>query len=132
MKFFNIGFLLAGLANIGGILIFSKFFTNTAMAEASPVVMSNFGQLMIIVWGFAYISVMNSYNSVPWLSLLFAVEKIIYVITWIVWFQNNDLTLLYAKDLFAGIFYTVYGLNDFISMLFFGWTFWFTRSNPNV
>lgn len=127
MNIFRIGFLLAGIANIGGILFFSKFFTNTAMVEASPMVMSNFGQLMIIVWGFAYISVMNSYSSVPWLSLLFTVEKLIYVITWVVWFQNNDLTLIYAKDLFAGMFYTVYGLNDFLSMLFFAWTFWVIR-----
>ncbi len=128
MNIFRIGFLLAGVANVGGILIFSKLFTNTAMTEASPMVMSSFGQLMIIVWGFAYISVMNSYESVPWLSLLFTIEKLIYVITWIIWFQNNDLTLLYTKDFFAGMFYTVYGLNDFISMLFFGWTFWVTRN----
>ncbi len=127
MNFFKIGFILAGLANIGGILLFSKLFTNTAMVEASPTVMSSFGQLMIIVWGFAYISVANSFESVPWLSLLFTIEKLIYVITWIVWFQANDLTLLYTKDLFAGIFYTVYGLNDFLSMLFFGWTFWVTK-----
>lgn len=127
MNIFRIGFLLAGVANVGGILFFSKLFTNTAMAEASPMVMSSFGQLMIIVWGFAYISVMNSYESVPWLSLLFTIEKLIYVTTWVVWFQNNDLTLLYTKDFFAGMFYTVYGLNDFLSMLFFGWTFWVTR-----
>ncbi len=127
MNLFKIGFLLAGLANVFGILLFSKFFTNTAIAEASPLVMSNFGQLMIIVWGFAYISVMNSYESVPWLSLLFAVEKLIYVITWVIWISNNDLTFLYAKDLLAGMFYTVYGLNDFLSMLFFGWTFWLNR-----
>jgi len=127
MNLFKIGFLLAGVANVCGILLFSKFFTNTAIAEASPVVMSNFGQLMIIVWGFAYISVMNGYESVPWLSLLFTVEKLIYVITWVVWISNNDLTFLYAKDLLAGMFYTVYGLNDFLSMLFFGWTFWLTR-----
>ena len=127
MNIFRIGFLLAGVANVGGILFFSKLFTNTAMAEASPMVMSSFGQLMISVWGFAYISVMNSYESVPWLSLLFTLEKLIYVTTWVVWFQNNDLTLLYTKDFFAGMFYTVYGLNDFLSMLFFGWTFWVTR-----
>jgi hypothetical protein len=127
MNIFRIGFLLAGVANVGGILFFSKLFTNIAMAEASPVVMSSFGQLMIIVWGLAYISVMNSYESVPWLSLLFTFEKLIYVITWVIWFQHNDLTLLYTKDLFAGMFYTVYGLNDFLSMLFFGWTFWVTR-----
>ncbi len=127
MNFFRIGFFLAGAANVGGILFFSKLFTNTAMIQASPTVMSSFGQLMIIVWGFAYISVANSYESVPWLSFLFTIEKLIYVLTWVFWFQANDLTLLYTKDLFAGIFYTVYGLNDFLSMLFFGWTFWLTR-----
>jgi hypothetical protein len=127
MKFLKYGFIGAGLSNIVGVLLFSKFFSNEAMNAANPVVMSNFGLLMIIVWGFAYIAVANSYEATPWLSAVFTIEKLIYTLTWIFWFQQNDLTLLYTKDLFAGIFYTLYGLNDFLSMLIFGFAFWISR-----
>jgi hypothetical protein len=127
MNLFKIGFIVAGVANIGGVLLFSKLFSNQAMIDANPVVMSNFGLLMIIVWGFAYISVADSYEAVPGLSLLFTVEKLIYTLTWVFWIQSNDLAILYTKDFFAGMFYTVYGLNDFLSMLFFATTFWVTR-----
>jgi hypothetical protein len=127
MKFLKYGFIGAGLSNIVGVLLFSKFFSNEAMNAANPVVMSNFGLLMIVVWGFAYIAVANSYEATPWLSAVFTIEKLIYTLTWIFWFQQNDLTLLYTKDLFAGIFYTLYGLNDFLSMLIFGFAFWITR-----
>jgi hypothetical protein len=127
MKFLKYGFIGAGLSNIVGVLLFSKFFSNEAMNAANPVVMSNFGLLMIVVWGFAYIAVANSYEATPWLSAVFTIEKLIYTLTWIFWFQQNDLTLLYTKDLFAGIFYTLYGLNDFLSMLIFCFAFWITR-----
>ena len=127
MKFLKYGFIGAGLSNIVGVILFSKFFSNEAMNAANPVVMSNFGLLMIVVWGFAYIAVANSYEATPWLSAVFTIEKLIYTLTWIFWFQQNDLTLLYTKDLFAGIFYTLYGLNDFLSMLIFGFAFWITR-----
>ena len=127
MKFMKYGFIGAGLTNIVGVLLFSKFFSNETMNAANPIVMSNFGLLMIVVWGFAYIAVANSYEATPWLSAVFTIEKLIYTLTWIFWFQQNDLTLLYTKDLFAGIFYTLYGLNDFLSMLIFGFAFWITR-----
>ena len=40
---------------------------------------------------------------------------------------NNDLIALYAKDLFAGVFFSIYGLNDLVFMLFFAWLFFKTR-----
>ena len=48
------GFIAAGLMNIGSVLLFSRGFTNSAINTADPVVMSNFGLLMIVVWGLAY------------------------------------------------------------------------------
>ena len=45
------GFIAAGLVNIGGVLVFSRIFNNSAINTAGPVVMSNFGLLMIAVWG---------------------------------------------------------------------------------
>ena len=45
------GLIAAGLMNIVGVLVFSRAFTNLAINNADPVVMSNFGLLMIAVWG---------------------------------------------------------------------------------
>ncbi|GJM34893.1 MAG: hypothetical protein DHS20C18_38940 [Saprospiraceae bacterium] len=117
------GFLAAGIINIGGVLLFSRFFTNEILNQADPVVMSNFGLVMIIVWGLAYIAVAKSFDQVRWISAVFAVEKLVYVVVWGLWMSNNDLGALYSKDMFAGIFYTIYGLNDLLFMLFFMWIF---------
>jgi hypothetical protein len=49
------GLIAAAIMNIGGALIVSRAFTNAAINKADPVVMSNFGLLMIVVWGLAYL-----------------------------------------------------------------------------
>lgn len=124
------GFQAAGLMNIGGVLLFSRAFTNEAINTADPVVMSNFGLVMIVIWGLAYISVANQYKKVCWLSAVFCIEKLIYVVAWLLWMNGNytSISTLYSKDLFAGIFYSIYGINDFIFMLFFGWVFLKTKT----
>ena len=117
------GFIAAAIANIGGVLIFSKFFTNSVIAEFDPVVMSNFGLLMIVLWGFAYLSVSKHYSKVKWIVGVFAVEKFIYGFIWIKWMLNNDLSAVYSKDILAGAFFAVYGINDWIFFIFFSFVF---------
>lgn len=121
-KLISNGFILAALMNFS-VILFSRGFTNVAINQADPVVMSNFGLLMIIIWGLAYLSVSSSYASVKWLVAIFAVEKLIYGVVWLNWLVENDLGHVYANDVFAGIFYTIYGLNDFLFMAFFTWVF---------
>lgn len=120
--------LAAGFMNIFGVLIFSRLFTNTAINEADPVVMSNFGLLMIVVWGLAYIGAASIESAMSWLVATFAVEKLVYVAAWFIWQSTNSLTELYSKDLFAGVFFTIYGINDFGFMLFFSWVFYLHRN----
>ena len=117
------GFIAAGVMNIGGVLLFSRAFTNDAIAEADPVVMSNFGLLMIAVWGLAYLGAAMASTGIKWLAGAFAIEKLVYVVAWLLWLSNNNLMALYSKDLFAGIFFSIYGLNDLVFMLFFAWVF---------
>ena len=114
------GFITAGLMN-ATVLIFSKFFTNTIIPEFDPVVMSNFGLLMIFIWGLAYISVAKTYKHVKWLVAVFVVEKLIYGVVWINWLINNNISDVYEKDLLAGMFYSVYGFNDWMFCGFFLW-----------
>ncbi len=117
------GLIAAGLMNIGGVLVFSRLFTNQAINDADPVVMSNFGLVMIVVWGLAYLAAAAGGSHVKWLAGVFAVEKLVYVVAWVVWLSGNSLSQLYSTDAFAGIFYAIYGMNDLVFMVFFGWLF---------
>ena len=117
------GLIAAGMMNIGGVLLFSRGFTNAAINEADPVVMSNFGLLMICVWGLAYLAAATLGSNIRWLMAAFAVEKLVYVIAWISWMLGNSLAELFARDAFAGAFFSIYGLNDLVFMLFFSWVF---------
>ena len=117
------GLITAGLMNVGGVLLFSRAFTNTAINEADPVVMSNFGLLMIIVWGCAYVGAATIASSIRWLAGVFALEKLVYGVVWLRWLSDHSLAELYAKDAFAGVFFSIYGANDLVFMLFFLWVF---------
>ena len=117
------GFVLSGIMNIGGALIFSRFFTNKIIPEADPVVMSNFGLLMTIVWGLVFLSISQKYEQLNWLVGVFAIEKLIYGFNWINWISTNDLSAVYNKDQMAGIFYATYGVNDFLFFVFFLYVF---------
>ena len=117
------GFILSGIMNVGGTLIFSRFFTNETIPEADPVVMSNFGLLMIFVWGLVFLSIYQKYEQLNWLVGVFAIEKLIYGLHWINWISNNDLYDVYNKDQMAGIFYATYGVNDLLFFVFFLYVF---------
>jgi len=122
-KLIKKGFILAALMNFS-VLIFSRGFSNVAINEADPVVMSNFGLLMIIIWGLAYLATSAVNSKIKWLAGVFALEKLIYAVIWIKWHLANSIASLYATDAFAGIFYAIYGLNDLAFMLFFAYVFY--------
>jgi hypothetical protein len=113
------GFILSGLMNIFGVLVFSRFFSNTVIPEYDTQAMSNFGLLMIVVWGFVFISVSKTYYEVKWLIGVFAIEKLIYATHWMNWMLNNTLSEVFAKDKMAGIYYAIYGINDWLFFVFF-------------
>lgn len=117
------GFIFAGLSNILGVALCSEFFTNDVMMAAQPDVMGYFGLISIVLWGFAYIGVSKSYNQVRWLIGVFVIEKLAYVIAWVAFITSRSLSSIYEQDILAGVFYTIYGANDFIFMLFFGFVF---------
>ena len=122
-KIIRNGLIAAGLMNIMGALLFSRALTNTAIFEADPVVMSKFGLIMIMIWGLAYIGAATITSGIKWLAAAFAIEKLVYVVVWINWQLDNSLAQLYSKDMFAGVFFTIYGANDLLFLLFFVWVF---------
>jgi hypothetical protein len=116
------GFILAAFLNFS-VLLFSRGFTNSAINEADPIVMSNFGLLMIVMWGVAYLAAATVTSNIKWIAGAFALEKLIYVVAWVKWLLGNSLEKVYSADLFAGLFYSIYGVNDFLFMIFFAWVF---------
>jgi hypothetical protein len=85
--------------------------------------MSNFGLLMIVLWGFAYMSIAKNYQNLKWLVAVFAIEKFAYGFTWTKWLLNNNLSEVYEKDTMAGLFYSIYGVNDWLFFVFFMFVF---------
>lgn len=115
--------ILSGLINIGGVLILSRFFSNEVINETDPVVMSNFGLLMIVVWGLVFIAMAPKWEHLKWVIGAFSIEKFIYGFVWIKWIMNNSLTHVYEKDIMAGIFYSIYGINDWLFCFFYLFVF---------
>lgn len=122
-------FLLAGLSNILGVLICSKLFTNQTMMQAQPEVMGTFGLVGIILWGLAYIAVRNTFSHVRWLLAVFVIEKLAYVIAWLIFVFNHSIAVIYKSDFLAGLFYSIYGVNDFLFMLFFAYVFLMSKTH---
>ena len=112
------GFVIAGIMNITGPLIFSRFLTNEIIPQIDPDVMSNFGLVQIVVWGLIYIAMSKKYEQLKWLIGVFVIEKLIYSVNWTSWMLIS-LTSVYEKDTMAGVFYTIYGINDLFFFLFF-------------
>ena len=117
------GFVLAGLSNILGVLICSKGLTNDVMMGTQPGVMGLFGLIAIMLWGLGYIAVYQSYAHVRWLVAVFVIEKLAYVIAWGSFLTSQSLSAVYEQDVLAGVFYTIYGANDFMFMVFFAYVF---------
>jgi hypothetical protein len=120
-KFISYLFYLAGIINILGTLIFSKFFTNNNLTEIDPLVMSKFGLIMIMVWGLAFISIAKKFYENKFIIAVFSLEKLAYVIAWCLWYFNKNYSLesIFQKDFLAGTFYSLYGLNDLFFLLLF-------------
>ncbi len=122
------GFVLAGGANIGGVLLFTRGFTSSAISEAQPAVLSTFGLVAIILWGLAYLAVADARERPRWLVGVFALEKLAYVAAWFSWMRHggwDGLRALSERDWLAAIFMGIYGINDFAFFLFF-LAVWFT------
>lgn len=126
-KFITQGFIAAGLSNILGVLICSKAFSNDVMLATQPDVMGYFGLISVILWGCAYIAVSKIYDRARWLVGLFAIEKLAYVIVWLIFVSSHSLKDIFDQDTLAGLFFSIYGINDLIFMIFF--SFIFLRNN---
>lgn len=112
-------YILAGLYNLS-ILIFNGFFTNDLLTLADNETFSTTGMIGIILWGLAYMSIYKDFDKLPLLNLVFAIEKFYYGYRWLLWHtnQHNDIKKL---DMLTGLFFSIYGLGDFLFGIFFAY-----------
>ncbi|GAK84958.1 hypothetical protein JCM19238_2538 [Vibrio ponticus] len=78
-KAIKLGFIAAAAMNIGGVLVFSRGLSNQVINQFDPVVMSNFGLLMIMIWGLAYLGAATITSKLTWLAAAFAWKS------WFMW-----------------------------------------------
>ena len=117
------GFVLAGATNVFGMLVVSKLFTNSLLSATDPAVFSWLGQVAIVLWGLAYWAVAQAYRHVPYLVLVFCIEKMVYAVIWLLWLlqHGHSLTSIASESSMTAMFFAVYGAGDFAFGLFFGW-----------
>lgn len=115
------GFVLAGLVNIIGILTVTHGMTSTTLVTHDPAVFSQFGIIMIMVWGLAYIASARLAMTVIWLPAVFAIEKLAYTLNWVFWIGDNggQVSAITEQDFLGGFFLGGYGINDGLFCLFF-------------
>ena len=104
----------AALVNTVGVLVLSKGLSNSTLMETDPILFGPFGLCMLMVWGGCYYACSESAPYNPKIGLIFTLEKLVYFVLWIQWINGESppLAELYQRDLFAGLFYTIYGLID--------------------
>ena len=117
------GFVLAGAVNVFGMLAVSKLFPNSLLNSTDPAVFSWLGQVAVVLWGLAYWAVAQQYRHVPYLVIVFFIEKMVYTATWLLWLlqKGHSLTSIASESQMTAIFFAVYGAGDFAFALFFGW-----------
>ena len=122
-RMITIGFIIAGCVNFFGSLLVSAGFTNRLLASLDPVVFSNFGLVAIMLWGVAYIAVSRSYQFVPYVVIVFVLEKLVYTVVWVAWLfrSGHQLRSLFSEAPLTATFFSTYGLVDFSFGVFFAW-----------
>jgi len=120
-KVFRLGFIIAGLANIVGILLVTHGMTSDTLYAADPEVFSRFGILMIMLWGLAYIGTSRFATTAVLLPAAFAIEKLAYTINWVVWMSDNadSVAAIRQQYFLGGFFLGGYGINDGLFFVFF-------------
>ncbi len=110
--------ILAGAHNIG-ILVSTKGFTDDNFFTIEPELFGRNGCYLILLWGLTHIAVAWRYDEVPFLFLVFAFEKLVYVRHWINWLRKRDTWIDRVKETDFGtqVFFHSFA---FFDCVFFG------------
>ncbi|KAK3281522.1 hypothetical protein CYMTET_10689 [Cymbomonas tetramitiformis] len=130
--------VLGALFNFG-LLPLNLGFTSWESIASHDEAFSWVGQVSILLWGGAYFAARNlkSGDAASDLFLLFAFEKLLYVVNFVSWHSTHNVRALWSKafdtaqvDLhMSALFYTVYGVGDLIFCLLFASLWLVSRRN---
>lgn len=111
----------AGVTNLVGVPLFSQMFSNDMLIALNPGVFSRFGLLLIMFWGLAYLASAGIHRQASALLAVFALVKLVYVVTWGLWLNDHLLQLpeLLRTHPLTGAFYAVYGVIDLLFAVLF-------------
>ena len=117
MRWQTIGFALTALYN-WSILVFSKGLTNTVLFEIDTLFTRD-GCICVLLWGAAYAAMATTFDSAPYVVLVFAFEKVFYYQHWHAFAASPAARIACNKCQFTKAFYKLYGLGDLVSGSFF-------------
>jgi len=112
----------AAAAFNGGMLLVNMGFTRTRqVASLNPDMFSPFGQVMVLVWGAAFLAAGAS-KAAPPVWCVFVVEKLAYVLGWLRWLAGHDARAIVAAaratggapDVINALFHALFGVGDFL------------------
>jgi len=112
----QIGFYIAGIFNLCSVVP-SRFFTDR-LADVD-VLFNGMGCKVICLWGLAYMALAERFEVAPLVSLVFGLEKLYYVIHWLLSIPSYDLSNLKKEQPEKAMFFATYGLGDFMFAIFF-------------
>lgn len=118
-------FWVAAAVNLLGVPLLTRMFTNQAIVRLDPHLFSTPSLILIVIWGLAYLAASPIYHQAPYLSLAFAGEKLFYGTQWFLWLVSDRPAFgeIWKTDLFAGVWYSIYGVVDSVFGLFFLYVF---------
>ena len=114
-------FCLIGVGNLITMSLVLPIYDHSYLSSLNPEVFSTTGLIVIGLWGLTYISISQSYYTVPYAVLVVAMEKFFYAALWLPWMSHHgsQLGTIFQQDIIAGLAYCAWGPYDFISGLFF-------------
>ncbi|MDF1822577.1 MAG: hypothetical protein P1U64_13420 [Alcanivoracaceae bacterium] len=121
--------ILIGLVNLTLLGFLTPLLDGELLAAQDPLFFSWPGVLIIALWGLAYMAAAPVWQQLPGLMLVFAAEKLLFDVRWIVWMtENRDrLPALFEEDVMVALFYSGYGVWDGACALFFLFLFFRAR-----
>ncbi len=121
-------FVLAACFNFS-IIIVSKGF-GPDLGHVDPL-FGSAGSAVIVLWGFAYLALAQTFQKAPAVALVFALEKAFFAVHWGAWIVQHADTLesLIERDPMTGFFFAGYGVGDACFMVFFAVVAWRGRAN---
>ena len=123
-------FFAAAAFNLVGIGITTQLFTDNPLAALWPGLFGTPGCVLIAIWGLAYASVADRWRQVPALCGVFAIEKLFYGASWVLyWAAPTTPTLAWhlAEAPSAAGFYLCYGAGDLLFAGVFALAAWTGR-----